>query len=237
MSPGSVGTVVSKLDEETFTVRSRRRPPLIDAIVVAEAYRRRLLGVAGRLFGPNDIPPSLFGRTSDGRPLEGQHQHAHFLLRATDSAEIDGLTVWCPGGIGADAHNAIRATTLPALLGAPIFLEASAGATIRGPSRRWRSHTPFLPPRHPRRRGGRLVPTIEAQVTAELALRGHPAPIAVRSVCGPWTAFRTTRRDKPGSARGLGAHGFELEFEQAIEGPLSLGRNSHFGMGLFLPSD
>jgi CRISPR-associated protein Csb2 len=48
-------------------------------------------------------------------------------------------------------------------------------------------------------------------------------------------AFRTLRRAKQGAFPYLGAHGFELEFAEPVQGPIALGRNSHFGMGLFLP--
>ncbi|HZU80094.1 MAG TPA: hypothetical protein VE991_09290 [Acidimicrobiales bacterium] len=48
--------------------------------------------------------------------------------------------------------------------------------------------------------------------------------------------FRTLRRAKQGAFPYLGTHGFQLEFAEPVQGPIALGRNSHFGMGLFLPA-
>jgi hypothetical protein len=71
--------------------------------------------------------------------------------------------------------------------------------------------------------------------TARVEGRGLPEPLAARPLDGPWASFRTLRRAKQGAFPYLGAHGFELEFAEPIQGPIALGRNSHFGMGLFLP--
>jgi CRISPR-associated protein Csb2 len=59
--------------------------------------------------------------------------------------------------------------------------------------------------------------------------------LAVRHADGPWSSFRTLWRAKQEAFPHLGARGFELEFAEPVQGPIALGRNSHFGMRLFLP--
>ena len=49
-----------------------------------------------------------------------------------------------------------------------------------------------------------------------------------------WGAFRRSRSGV--GWEGGPAAGFEIEFAQPIQGPIALGKNSHFGMGLFLPA-
>lgn len=220
-----------------FRMTSRALPPLADAVVVAETFRRRLLGVAGRRLGADRIPPHLSGKHPDGRPLQNGHRHLHVLVVASSSGDrADTLVVWAPDGFSRDEREIIRGTSLPMLRGTPIRLEPAEPALLLGPTRRWVSHTPFLPPRHTRRRGGRLVPTVAQQVVEELARRGLPEPVEVEDASGPWRAFRMLRREKAGAQPSLGAHGLALTFADTVTGPICLGRNSHFGMGLFLPT-
>jgi hypothetical protein len=220
-----------------FSLESAALPMLTDAIVVCETFRRRLLGVAGRRLGAHAIPPRLSGRSPDAGRIEDDHRHVHFLVAASAGREIDTFAVWCPEGLGAVEWSLVLATTLPPLLGAAIRLRRADRDPFSGPARRFRSHTPFLPVRHPKRRGGGLRDAPPDQVVQELERRGLPAPRKVEPMRGSWAAFRILRRAKPGCFPGLGAYGFQLEFDEPVHGPIALGRNSHFGMGLFLPAE
>jgi hypothetical protein len=218
-----------------FRVDSERPPLLADAVVVCEVFRRRLLGVAGRRLGADAIPPKLSGKRADGDDARDDHAHLHVLVAAGEGREIDRLAVWCPAGLTPAEASLVRSATLPTLLGAPIRLVPVEDSRFSQPSRRFRSHTPFLPVRHPRRRGGGLRDTPAGQVARELRRRGLPEPSTVTPIEGPWSSFRIVRFAKQGAFPHLGAHGFELEFLEPVQGPIALGRNSHFGMGLFLP--
>jgi CRISPR-associated protein Csb2 len=79
------------------------------------------------------------------------------------------------------------------------------------------------------------VDTVEDQVARELEERGLPHPLRIRRIDGPWGSFRIARRAKAGCTPSLGAHGVRVEFDRAVPGPLAIGRNSHFGMGLLRP--
>jgi len=221
----------------TFSLESAVPPRLADAITVCEIFRRRLLGVAGRRLGAHAIPPRLSGRSPAGGRIEDDHRHVHFLVAASAEREIDTFAVWCPEGLGAVERSLVLATTFPPLLGAAIRLRRADRDPFSGPARRFRSHTPFLPVRHPKRRGGGLRDAPPDQVVQELECRGLPAPRKVEPMDRSWAAFRILRRAKPGCFPGLGTYGFELEFDAPVRGPIALGRNSHFGMGLFLPAE
>jgi CRISPR-associated protein Csb2 len=116
----------------------------------------------------------------------------------------------------------------------------SGGAPLIGPSQRWRSATPFVPPRHQKFRGTKRENPPD-QLCRELVRRGLPQPASVRSLprCPlvgrdlSWRDFRLQRLQGQGD-RGQGfAYGFELEFAEPVLGPLALGYGCHFGLGLF----
>jgi CRISPR-associated protein Csb2 len=227
-----------------FAVQGPAVPPLTDALRLAERYRAAVLRRADA--SPPDSVLRLRGRRDGVAPLEG-HVHAHYLVTDEDGdRRIDHLTVWCPAGLE-DAE--LRALDLPTLRSWAfdhpvqlVLLDELRAGSPDGPAaegRRWRSHTPFLPIRHPKRRGGRLVDTWDDQLRLELERRDLPQPQAVELMrVGPaaWGAFRRVRDGREPRA-GLPALGFEIEFAEPVCGPISLGRNSHFGMGLFLPAD
>lgn len=220
-----------------FRLESAKRPPLRDAVAVCETFRRRLLGVAGRRFGADAIPPRLSGKRPGGQQLTDDHHHAHVLAAATDGHEVDLLAVWCPEGLTWDEAETVRqtGTGLRRLLGETARLSPASVHPFGQAARRFQTHTPFLPVRHSKSRRGSLRDSLGDQVGRELERRGLPAPASVRAMAGPWQSFRVVRHAKPGCFPALGAHGFELEFDTPVRGPIALGRNSHFGMGLFLP--
>lgn len=121
----------------------------------------------------------------------------------------------------------------------------------------WRSLTPFVPSRHLNRTTARqLVATkpgadpwhrfVEMEIDRELASRGLAPAVAVRIIAGDsrrpgdpdsdWLAFRRHRAWKgerlAGARRAVGA---EVTFAEVRRGPLVLGVNSHFGLGIFVP--
>lgn len=227
-----------------FAVEGSAVPPLTEALRLAERYRAAVLKRADGT--PAETILSLRGRAGETGALEG-HVHAHYLPTDEDGdRRIDHLTVWCPGGLDDAALRALDLVTLrswafdhPIRL---VLLDTLRPASRTGPvaaARRWRSHTPFLPVRHPKRRRGEIIDGWGDQLRLELSRRRLPAPSSVRQLrAGPvhWAAFRRSR-DRRDTRLGEVSLGFEIEFEEPVRGPIALGRNSHFGMGLFLPVD
>jgi len=190
------------------------------------------------------------------------HEHAHWIPIADGSergASVLALVVWVPGGLQPEEVASI--VTLRGFSGHRGGRGGDEGYDVRGfppvdllfqaagpidqvapelcrPARRWRSHTPYLPVRHPRRQS--LDEYLAADVAAELGYRGRPPAVATRAdpvgrLPDRWaTEFRryrlTERMNK--SRPGLG---LRLEFAEAVAGPLLLGQLSHFGYGTFEP--
>ena len=128
-----------------------------------------------------------------------------------------------------------------------------------GKSRRWRSLTPYVLPRHVKFRGPRdengrkrMVDSPEEQIRREISLR-HPRWNLVSAriesdrrkriqpmVQGRSNGFRPFdffRYRTGGGSSGGGAFNFTLEFEDAVSGPIALGFACHYGLGLFVPVD
>lgn len=229
-----------------FALHAPALPPITQALPIAELVRRYALS---RVDDSDSIAvASLRGRAKDSdRPAEG-HAHCHYLLTDEDGdGRIDHITVWCPGGLNRAGLGALDLRTLTSWrLDSPIHLvpletlDTAAGST-RGPlglSTDWETHTPFLPVRHPKRRGGRLIDGHEDQVRLELSRRGLPDPALIELLASGrrhWGSFRRERRGAEPSVAAP-AIGVRLHFAQPVSGPIALGRNSHFGMGLFLPA-
>ena len=169
-------------------------PPVTRTLPQAELLHRALVGLAARRGTP---PPELTGRGDDHRPLRGPHEHAHInSLDLDGDGHLDHILVWAPGGLGAEAQDAIRAarTTftrggieplrlalaavgdLPDLFRVPgTYGRRLACLTCRASS--WQSVTPFVPPRYVKARGRNAL---EGQIRDELRSRGFPDPDAVR---------------------------------------------------------
>ncbi|MEJ7894597.1 MAG: type I-U CRISPR-associated protein Csb2 [Solirubrobacteraceae bacterium] len=215
-------------------------PDVARAVVVGSGMRRALQrrfdhdrsGRTSRVFS---------GHTADG-PSARQHQHAHYLaLPDATGGRVDRLAVWAPDGLGPDEMRALASTPFLSLREVPEPLQlalVSAGSAERALpafarlSTTWETVTPMVLPRHMKPHRARDLP--EAQVLAELAHRGFPDPVAIEEIDGAWG--RSTR-DRPGQTRHRtkSALGFRLRFAEPVAGPIVLGANCHFGLGLMRP--
>jgi CRISPR-associated protein Csb2 len=236
-----------------FAISAAARPPITAAIAVGDSVRRAVIA-------HSDGHPTFVGRV-DGVPRTG-HGHAFFLPSDNDGdGRLDRILICARDGFD---ERALRA--LARLQQAPIWgyggpdLRLTAIATCRtidvggvaneamrgraaqvGPARIWESHTPFVPPRFPRKRGGRTVDTVEAQARQLIAGLGLPAPMTIEELPGeatpagvPWQRF-LLRRQRGGGARGPGhGHGLRLAFACPVSGPIALGHGAHQGLGQFV---
>lgn len=230
-----------------FTVTNRVPPPYTDAVAVADLVRTAALSRLDR-DGPDRAESLLAGRHADrdgGGPLAGRHRHTHYLCRPDDTRRLREVIVWTPAGLGpqeAEAVGTLRQVHDPTSDRRPITLRLAVYGNasdvlddLIGPSRIWRSATPFVSPRH-----GRGADFLAAEITRELAHRGLPAA-ELTPVDGDWRAFiryRPTRRfarDTPDRRSARPGTGWQLTFPEPVSGPIALGHLSHFGLGLFVP--
>lgn len=236
-----------------YALNSTILPLVQDALPFAEFVRRALI----RNRVETSHSEAIVGKTVDGVPLAG-HLHAHYLATDEDhDGRIDHITVYAECGFDQADVAALGAMSCINRYGnRPDVRMVLTGLGKRGDfrqtplfasSKRWRSVTPFSLPRFANRGGGkpprpRDLP--EAQLGRELRLRGLPEPISIEPIEGydsvasrprvRWLDFHT-RRFKGGEGSGLA--GFEIEFAEAVQGPIALGFASHFSLGLFTPSD
>ena len=116
----------------------------------------------------------------------------------------------------------------------------------------WVSRTPFIPTRHPKatRAGTPKLDEIGLQIgSAEHDLRRllkeneFPEPVSVERVDSTnlaghetrWLHFRRDRKNGEGIKSTNMGFGFRIIFQEPVEGPISVGYGSHFGLGLFVP--
>jgi len=152
-------------------------------------------GSAGR--GERAAPAVLTGLGPDRAPLSG-HRHLHVLPLTLDrrAGRLDHVLLYAPMGLDRDAIASIMrfrntwAKDLPRLFVTLVGLADAASELAGripevGRSACWESRTPWVPPRHLKARGPH---SLWGQVTAELASRGLPAPVAVAFACESLTA-------------------------------------------------
>lgn len=238
-----------------YSLHSTLLPLVQDALPFAELVRRAL--IHKRV--DTSHSQAIVGKTLDGAPLAG-HLHAHYLATDEDrDGRIDHITLYAECGFDPSDVAALGALTvldrrrygnrpdvrmvLTGLGSGDDFRQTPLFAS----SKCWKSVTPFSLPRFASRGGGKPARPRDlpkAQLLRELRVRGLPEPISIKPIEGyyaaagrplvRWLDFHT-RRFK-GDA-GYGLAGFEIEFADAVRGPIALGFASHFSLGLFVPSD
>ncbi|MFZ2607657.1 MAG: type I-U CRISPR-associated protein Csb2 [Candidatus Microthrix parvicella] len=133
-----------------------------------------------------------------------------------------------------------------AALGEPDeILAASSGLDLVGPSRVWRSLSPMMPTGHPNRQdradadrmGGVSLRFVRRRMAPELRYRSKAEPTSVEFLDQPPRPAQRYRRHRIGATikDARPATWLRLTFDAEIAGPLSLGRFSHLGLGLFEP--
>ncbi len=171
-----------------------------------------------------DVRARLLGLSASGHPLVG-HRHLHLLPIHRKNRQV-GLLAHLPAGFTEDA-----AFTLAAAIPGP---EIDLPVAPLGPARRWRSLTPILLPRHPRR--GRDGPI--DQIRAALVRRGLPSPDSIELWDGAELRarqfFRFARSRAKTPAPLPRPYGATLTFHKPVLGPVALGYGCHFGLGHFV---
>lgn len=259
VSPTHTGLPATPADVAWLRISGPVMPPVGYATWIAERVRVSAMSWSR---DADDVPSPVFsGHEASGAPASGQ-QHAWFLPSDEDGdGRIDHVAVWAPGGLGTRERDALARIrelwgddghTLDATLLA--FTRAADHPPLQGTSTVWRSATPFICPRHAKKRGdgwkdgvveqvqrawrqlwehrqtwpGATGPTEAPGVTVEVVSREGPA----------LRVWNQTRIDRPRrGVFGASPRRFDLRltFDQPVSGPLSLGAGAHFGLGRFLP--
>jgi CRISPR-associated protein Csb2 len=232
-------------------------PPMRDAIRRMELLHQTLVSRSDPE-SRGEASPVFTGKI-DGQRLRG-HRHAFLipLQLGRRQDRIDHVFVHAPGGFDAKARLALRTIRKTYAKGLPeLFVTLSGIGTLSDfeeivpdaqAARTWRSRTPFVPPRHLKRRGKNAL---RGQLEAELSERGVAGLVDVRIELddGRFVSldafeegmvlthrFRHFRRERTHNASPT-RHAFSLElhFDGAVRGPIALGYACHFGLGVFEP--
>lgn len=187
--------------------------------------------------------------------LRDDHKHAHFIaLDLNRDRMLDAALVWTSTGLNQRELEAIASISnlRPKELSGSgqesrpvrVFTEAWGKPEELVPnlcksSRFWTSVYPFAPYRHQKRNREMseqegLNVFLKSEVNRELQTRGLAKVSKIEILPGNWLSFDNKRKI---GDRNLRVFGLKLTFEEAISGPLLLGAQSHFGLGLFRPEE
>jgi len=226
-------------DERFVRYAIDERLPLVLGYHLAEKARRVTMAIYGRQQA-GTVSALLAGKDPvTGTPVT-DHLHAHFLPTDEDGdGFLDHLTVYSAAGFGPpelQALTALKALSVWAGDRRTAHLARTADMPpILGPATVWLSHVPFAPVRHPKKVRGVVQDRPIDQIMLECARRGLPTPTGIRLVHVEAAADFAPVHG-PHLAPGP-RYSAEIEFPRPVAGPVTLGAASHFGMGLFLPSE
>jgi CRISPR-associated protein Csb2 len=247
-----VGAILLALS--TPSRRTAALPHVQRTLPQGELFHRAMVGRVGN--GQMVHCPELTGRDAAGEPLQQGHRHAHVLpLDLDGDARIDHLLVYAPMGLGDAAQQAVRSLKrtwtkggvgelqvsvvgrgdLDALRQLAQPLDQAIQRLLGSPqgSQIWTSATPFVPPRFVKPRGRN---TIEGQIQAELASRNLPPAERIELLPDKSIEIRdfvrVRRHGGTPPPQDVG-YAIRIELAEPIQGPLTLGYGSHFGLGRF----
>jgi len=265
-----------------YALDSTVLPLVTETLPVAESARRIVMGVYGRRFpapdGSGGRSPVFSGKGADNQPLQ-DHGHAYYLPTDEDNdGRLDHLTI-----VAADGFDEKELKTLDRLRALKSREREQSGHHLRvlllglgrlddyqplplRNSQVWVSATPFIAPRHLKKRGTKRDPRelwdcppkfLSALLREELArlldrrtdlCELSLEEIKIEPVVDEHGVFRSGRhglrpiqfkrfRRKQSDDGGRRPAGFfRMEFGQSISGPIALGHSCHFGLGLFVPA-
>lgn len=239
-----------------FALSSAVLPRLTEAVFIGERIRQALMAKSRGLNGSEHALPVFSGKGPDGLPLNDDHAHAFFLPSDEDGdGRIDHMTVYARQGFDKHAQQAIGMLkklwgsgghdihTVLIGLGQPQdyggFAMNDGQASTLTQSRFWRSVTPYVLTRHPKKNG---KDSPASQVARELVSRGFPPPERIElldhtTINGKkvrWLEFRRSRNGGGGQLADTRGFGFEMAFGEPVQGPITLGYACHFGLGQFV---
>jgi CRISPR-associated protein Csb2 len=255
-----VDSVVRPLVTDTLAIADVTRRYLMG---IHRRMEEQRLGIESGTSAPGQCTSTAFsGKAPDGSPLSG-HQHAYFMpLDLDNDGRIDQILVVAHGGFSSAEVAALRKlSTIPtgtdhpvrlALLGLDTNIIAQTGT-------HWVSATPYLCTRFPKKRGTKRDPEaffkpggnillLQNDIERQIAFAGLPQPTQIVPCTDNHHVFRLQRNDGRAGPRTIDfmtkrlkeRHGpertagfFTLVFPEPINGPIALGHNAHYGLGLF----
>lgn len=234
-----------------YAITGKPRPLVTDTITIGDSFKRAAMSVYGGL-NEGGMSPTLSGRQNgDGNIMLDNHSHAFFLPTDEDNDNrLDHMTVTVSAGHSFEpdvttalmkikriqhGSNALQITYL-----ARGWLESFKAAPILQRANRWISDTPYIPNRHIKRKGNGIKDGPMDQIRREATRRGLPhikhIKIKTKKMHG-FLPLQFKKYRKKGLQVCDGAYSVSIEFAEKVQGPISFGYASHFGLGMFVPEN
>jgi CRISPR-associated protein Csb2 len=217
------------------------------AFTVGNEFRKSLFKHA-RKNGQVKLPDS-FHHSDRNTP----HQHAHFFSEDTNkSGFIDQIIVYKPTGIEQCVFELLPSFTSFNLHNqkiniTPIWMGSIEHTLAFGPSKTWQSETPYITPWHRMTKQNKLRKNYEpqGQIIKETILRNLPSIETIEFKSANWmggleaemifaSQFENRYQKERPTNDAVGSY-VNITFKEPIQGPLSLGYGSHFGLGYLAP--
>jgi CRISPR-associated protein Csb2 len=181
--PRAAATTQPHIQVARYALDSTVLPLVTETLPVAEAARRALMSIYGRITerkGVRGRSPILSGKDGHGRPHTG-HGHAYYLPTDEDcDGRLDHLTVFARDGVANDERRALdrlrqlntgrkgeeRHPLRLLLLGVGALALAEYHPGPLGQSKVWVSATPYIATRHAKTRGRDRIDTTCPQTRA-----------------------------------------------------------------------
>lgn len=216
---------------------SHHKISISDRVPLLRAFRRALMSLAKN--DTNEVSKLFSGHENNGSPSQSrEHQHVFLACDYNEGTElIERIMIVAPWKCYTNKSTQCyqkQKEEFVKIVRSIHFIKAGKLGVIRfqkkeamypnsafiKPSQRWKTRTPYLSNRN-KKSGQTVEQVVIDDVHKECHRRGLPEPIVTITTvqCGP----------KGGNIR---AHIY-LEFKTMVHGPLMLGRDSHFGGGLF----
>lgn len=222
-----------------FAMAAKELPASRWAHALCTRFRRLVLALLHEHSTRDALPSFFHGHAPGGGPLRS-NGHRHLFYAAWSSlpdGRLDRIAVLAPSladrttpaagpaELTQLAHALVGLSTFFAgphgvLQLRPLAVEPRADGGVFGRSDRWVSASVYLGGRERRKPQETLAGILAADALRECGHRGLPFPEV---------AFTKVARGTTGSLRGW----LRLTFPEPVDGPLLLGRRSHFGAGLF----
>ena len=244
-----------------YAIATASRPRVTDALDISKVFHQSILSRYDDREEPAPLIITGHEPNEPGAVSRRGHQHVFVLPEDFDhDGLLDHVLIYAqepfPEGVIA-ALERIRTLVTPDwwpgpkrrwrvsledLWRVPRVGEAPAPMPedhLIGPARIFVSITPYLHPWHAKHGGAKFGPV--EQIRKELKLRGLPEPVAITPLAAAHVAgqpvpahkFRRLRYGKRQNIPGRWGSFWRLEFAEPVYGPIALGANCHFGMGLF----
>ncbi len=228
-----------------YVIAGNPRPSIRDAVLMGDILRKALMK---RYPGSGSPPVELSGHTGN-EPSKG-HQHGYFLSEDADGdGYIDHMLVYIPMGISPEVTQALGAVHelfryksgfkwAVLLEGLGTVKDFEKITDLVKSSRVWTSVTPYLHPWHTKKHGKFGA---GEQLQKELSLLGRfsePANLlslkTVRVVSQTLMSVQFRRaRDADRMGPDTAGSFWQITFAEPTAGPIGLGFESHYGLGLF----